>query len=78
MITASWIFALAFLARGIRVRRRDVIIPVAAFSIATIGILHSLIDFSLQIPGFAVVALAVVGAGLSQAFSSRNPHSSLP
>jgi len=34
-------------------------------------VLHSLIDFSLQIPGYAIVALSLIGAGLAQSFSAR-------
>ena len=30
--------------------------------------LHSLIDFSLQIPGYSIVALSLIGAGLAQSF----------
>jgi hypothetical protein len=56
--------------RGIGLRKRDIAIPTAAFAVAVIGLLHSLIDFSLQIPGFAVPVFALVGAGLVQSYSS--------
>jgi hypothetical protein len=32
---------------------------------------HSVIDFSLQIPGYAIVVFSLVGAGLAQSFSSN-------
>ena len=46
--------------------------PVAALAVASLAVLHSLIDFSLQIPGYAIVALALIGAGLAQ--SLPNPR----
>ena len=45
--------------------------PVAALAVAILAVLHSLIDFSLQIPGYAIVALSLIGAGLAQSFPSR-------
>jgi O-antigen ligase len=82
LVIAAWIIILAVLIRGVHNRRRDVIIPVAAFSVAALGLLHSLIDFSLQIPGYSIVIFALVGAGLSQSFPSSHAnngskHSSL-
>ncbi len=74
LVVAAWIIVLAVLIRGIHTRRRDLIIPVAALSVAIIALLHSIIDFSLQIPGYAIVVFALVGAGLSQSFSSRDPN----
>jgi hypothetical protein len=59
------------LLRGALTRRRDVIIPIAAFAVALLALLHSLIDFTLQIPGYAIVAFALIGAGLSQSFHTR-------
>jgi hypothetical protein len=37
-----------------------------------LAILHSLVDFSLQIPGYGIVALALIGSGLAQSFSTRS------
>ena len=70
LVVVGWIIVLAVLIRGVRVRRRDLAIPVAAFSVAILALLHSLIDFSLQIPGYAIVVFVLVGAGLSQSFGS--------
>jgi hypothetical protein len=47
---------------------RDQILVVAALAVAAPGIMHSLIDFSLQIPDFAIVVFALIGAGLAQSF----------
>ena len=38
-----------------------------------LAVLHSLIDFSLQIPGVAIIVLALVGAGLAQSFRTARP-----
>jgi hypothetical protein len=63
---------LGILIHGIRVRRRDLIVPISAFAVAVIGILHAMIDFSLQIPGYAIVVFALLGAGLAQSFASKS------
>ncbi|MGY4320264.1 O-antigen ligase family protein [Bradyrhizobium sp. JR3.5] len=62
--------AFGVLAHGVRTRRRDAIVPLAALGASTAGALHSMIDFSLQITGYAVVIAAMLGAGLSQSFRS--------
>jgi O-antigen ligase len=69
LVAAAWLAAFAFLLRGARIRRRGLIFPTAAFAIGILAVLHSLIDFSLQIPGYAIVVLALVGAGLAQSFA---------
>jgi O-antigen ligase len=70
LVAIGWILILGLLLRGAAIRRRDLIIPAAAFSAAVLAVLHSLIDFSLQIPGYAIVIFALVGAGLAQSFPS--------
>jgi len=62
--------AFGVLAHGVRTRRRDMIVPLAALCASAAGALHSMIDFSLQITGYAVVIAALLGAGLSQSFRS--------
>jgi hypothetical protein len=59
------------LLRGILARRRGLIFPTAALAVATLAVLHSLIDFSLQIPGYAIVALSLIGTGLAQSYSGE-------
>jgi O-antigen ligase len=74
VIGAGWILILALLIRAVRRRRRDgIVVPLAALSVALIGLLHSMVDFSLQIPGYAIVACGVVGAGLAQSFGPHSP-----
>ena len=70
LVTAGWLIIFAVLIHGIRVRRRDLLIPVSAAAVAMIAVFHSLIDFSLQIPGYSIPALALVGAGLAQSFAT--------
>jgi O-antigen ligase len=67
----AWLVALVVLMRGVATRRKDRIIPAGALAIAILSLMHSFIDFSLQIPGFAIVVFALVGAGLAQSFSSN-------
>jgi O-antigen ligase len=67
-VSIGWLVILGVLINGIRVRRWDTIVPLAAFSVSIIANLHSWIDFSLQIPGYAIVVFALVGAGLAQSF----------
>jgi O-antigen ligase len=72
LIVLAWLIVLAVLIRGVRNRRRDLIVPVAALAVAVLGLAHSAIDFSLQIPGYSIIVFALVGAGLAQSFSSNN------
>ncbi|HEY5504143.1 MAG TPA: O-antigen ligase family protein [Sedimentisphaerales bacterium] len=75
-VCIGWLIIFAVLIHGIRTRRRDTIIPLAAFSVSVIANLHSFIDFSLQIPGYAIVVFALVGAGLAQSFGTKSPENS--
>jgi O-antigen ligase len=77
LVVIAWIIVLAVLVRGVWIRRRDVVVPVTALSVAALALVHSLIDFSLQIPGYAIVVFALLGAGLSQSFSSRGKNTAL-
>lgn len=74
LITLIWLIVIAVLIRGIRIRRRDLIVPIGAMSVAILGLAHSTIDFSLQIPGYSIIVFALVGAGLAQSFSSTYPN----
>ncbi|MGB7603724.1 MAG: hypothetical protein WBM24_25725, partial [Candidatus Sulfotelmatobacter sp.] len=68
LVFLSWIVIFAVLFRGTLGRRRGLLAPVAALAISTLATLHSLVDFTLQIPGYAIVALSLVGVGLAQSF----------
>jgi hypothetical protein len=69
IVVIGWAIAFGVLAHGVRARRRDRIIPAAALSVGLLASLHSLIDFSLQILGFAIVVFALLGTGVAQSFS---------
>jgi O-antigen ligase len=70
LVVVAWIVVFCVLFRGVWLCR-DLIVPAAAFSVAVLAVLHSLIDFTLQIPGYSIVALALIGAGLAQSAKSR-------
>ena len=46
-------------------------LPAAGFGVAAVPILHSMVDFSLQMPAIAFVVSAALGMGWAQAFSRR-------
>ena len=70
LVLAAGVAITVLLIRGAVIRRRDRDIPIAALGVALIGFAHAMIDFSLQIPGYAIPAFAVMGAGLAQSFST--------
>ena len=52
-------------------RRAHRYLPGAGFAVALVPILHSMVDFSLQMPSIAFVVSAVLGMGWTQAFGRR-------
>jgi hypothetical protein len=74
IVVIGWMIAFGVLAHGVRTRRRDRIIPAAALSVGLLAALHSLINFSLQVPGFAIMVFGLLGAGVAQSFSSQESH----
>jgi len=73
VVVLAWTTALVVLLRTLRWRRTKMAVPLSAFMVALIALLHSSIDFSLQITGYSIVVFALLGLGLSQA--SRSPSS---
>lgn len=73
LVVTAWLAIFATLVGGILVRRRGIIVPAAALAVALLAVLHSLIDFTLQIPGYSVVALCLIGAGMAQSFREDAP-----
>ena len=69
IVVIGWMIAFGALAHGVGTRRRDRIIPAAALSVGLLAALHSMVDFSLQIPGFAIVVFGLLGAGIAQSWS---------
>jgi O-antigen ligase len=59
--------------RGALRRRPDRrYLPAAAFAVSAVAILHSAVDFSLQIPAIGFVVSASLGMGWAQAFGRRD------
>jgi O-antigen ligase len=74
IVVISWMIAFGVLTHGVRTRRRDRIIPAAALSVGLLAALHSLVDFSLQIPGFAIVVFGLLGAGIAQSLLKSDTY----
>ncbi len=72
ILVVGWLFIIVRLILGSLRRRRDSALPLAGLSVGILGLSHSLVDFSLQIPGYTIPFCAIVGAGLAQSFPSAN------
>jgi hypothetical protein len=71
LVILGWTAILIVLTQGILTRKRDIILPLAAFWIGLLAIVHSQVDFSLQIPGFSVPICTLIGMGLAQSASRQ-------
>jgi O-antigen ligase len=69
LVAVAWIAALFALSLGLRGRRRSMTGPLSSLAVSLIALLHTSIDFSLQIPGYSIVVFALLGLGLSQSVS---------
>ena len=67
IVYASLIYAYA---RGIRTRRQMRFVPLSCLGTLVLLTLHSLVDFSMQIPGLAVLVGGVLGAGAAISLES--------
>ncbi|MCK1434935.1 O-antigen ligase family protein [Bradyrhizobium sp. 15] len=74
LVAASWGGMLAILSNGVFRRRRDLVIPLAAAATAMLSLLHSCLDFTLQIPGYTIPFFALFGVGLAQSFRTGKRH----
>jgi O-antigen ligase len=54
--------------KGARTRKRNATIPAIAAGVSILVATHALIDFSLQIQAVTLTYMAVLGAGVAQAF----------
>jgi len=74
----AWITGGCFV--GVFGRRRDQLLPAVAASASAVAALHSIADFSLQIPAVASVYAALIGVGWAQSFpmtpsrAAERPH----
>jgi O-antigen ligase len=74
LLVVAWVVGLAVLMRGVRVRRRGRAVPIAGLAVAVLASLHAMVDFSLQIPGYSIIAFTLMGAGLAQSFVEPGRH----
>lgn len=56
---------------GVRLRRRHHGAPAFALACLIAGAVHSVVDFSLQIPAIAALFAAILGIGWAQSFATR-------
>lgn len=73
VVLIVWIAAIALLVRALRKAKKASDLVVAALCVCTVALLHSLVDFSLQIPAYGITVSSLMGAGLAQAL--RSPDS---
>lgn len=70
-----WWTALAWLVvlcvRGLFVRRRNRVYPMLAVGASVLVGIHSIFDFSLQMPAVSLLYAAILGLGVAQAFPTR-------
>lgn len=66
VVCLGWLIIFSLLGRRLWRRDRMPAVSLAAFCVALIAVLHSAIDFSLQVPGFSIPVFALVGAGVAQ------------
>jgi O-antigen ligase len=71
LIIACCLWYVYLLLRSSLRRKRDRYIPIVGVSVAALGLAHSCIDFSLQIPGFGIFFAAIAGCGLAQSLPSE-------
>ncbi|WBL80302.1 O-antigen ligase family protein [Bradyrhizobium xenonodulans] len=72
VVAIGWASVLLVLGLGMLRRDRDAALPTAAFWIGLLAIVHSQVDFPLQIPGFSLAVCPILGMGMAQSFSSRS------
>lgn len=58
--------------RGVRQRRRDAVLPCIGVGATTLVAIHSLFDFSLQIPAVTSLYWLLMGAAIAQSFNSSH------
>lgn len=65
----AWLSLLCF--KGAWTRGRDWVYPATGAAASVLVGIHSLFDFSLQMPGIAITYACILGVGCAQAYSSR-------
>lgn len=65
-LSIAWLAALC--GRGVLVRKRHRVLPAIALGATILVAIHSMFDFSLQMPAIALTYAALLGIGIGQAF----------
>lgn len=65
---ATVLISLSVCLRGCWRRRTDRYLPAIAFAASMVAVLHSMVDFSLQIPAIGFLVSALLGMGWAQSF----------
>ena len=77
LVLLAWAMAVGILAFSVIQNRRPAPLVSIALAISVVTSLHSLVDFSMQIPGYAVTVAAVLGGGLAQALRYQKSEDTL-
>jgi O-antigen ligase len=77
LVGAAWVVAIVILACGLRGRHRDTGPVLAALTVSLIALLHSSIDFSLQVTGYSIVVFSLLGMGLAQSLRADDDPGSV-
>jgi hypothetical protein len=72
LVVGWWIQSASILLRAALTRPDTIIASARGLGVGLLGIGHSSVDFSLQIPGFAIVFAVLIGACLSRAATPSN------
>ena len=76
LLALTWLFALCI--RGMMVRRRDAAFPCLGIAVTVQVAVHSLVDFSLQIPAVTATYVFLLGMAVAQSRSTRGGEVSAP
>ncbi|MFT4115672.1 O-antigen ligase family protein [Bradyrhizobium sp.] len=74
VVGIAWAVILVVVAAALRGRRRHIAVPLSAFAVLMIALVHSSIDFPLQVAGYSIVVFSLVGLGVSQAMLRTAPR----
>lgn len=69
-----WLLAGMTMLNGILARRTGRLFPLTGLAVWATATLHSMVDFSLEIPGYSAIFCAVAGTAMAQALHTRNDH----
>jgi O-antigen ligase len=72
VVCTGWLLIFVLLGRRMLSRERTPAVALAAFCVSMIAVLHSAMDFSLQVPGYSIPIFALAGAGVAQSLRARS------